>query len=471
MNFTIVGGGSAGWLSALYLNKLFPNDSVSLIESKDIPIIGVGEATTPHIITCLDWLNISYKDVIKNTEGTLKNGINFENWNGDNKKYFHGFSIKNELSAFSTQEYLVSLINNNKSFVDNIYQSQLSYQNKININNQTFALHFDANKFASYLSKIAKQRGVKHIVDNYKYCSTDNNGFINKLHCENVSVKTDFVIDCSGFQKLFIGSFYKETWVDYSQHLPMKKALLFPTNETTEEPYTTAKAMKNGWVFKIPLQHRMGRGYIFDSHYADENEIEKELNDTFKDVKPIRVIKFNAGRYQNAWVKNCIGIGLSTNFVEPLESTSIFMSIAQLDLIKSFKHYIKNYAERKINQYNELVANNNDAILNFIYLHYLTKRNDSLFWKEFQLKNKMPKGLQDTLDDIKCGCLDKFSLPQKTTSSFGLQSYMYIIEGLEITKNLSNTEAHDFYNGYNILKNTVKSYEQNHKDFLQNLST
>ena len=465
MNLTILGGGSAGWLTALYIKQLFKNSNVTLIERKNIPIIGVGEATTPHIVSFLSSLNIDYKEVIKKTDGTLKNGISFENWNGDNKKYLHGFSLNGHLSMFDNLDYLKQLINNKLPFVDYTYQSQLTYQNKINLENQSVALHFDANKFATYLSEVGKQRNINHIIDDYKTCVRNDLGFIKELKTTNHNIKTDFVFDCSGFQKLIIGNLYQDTWIDYQKHLPMKKAMLFPTQQTNDKPYTTARALKYGWVFEIPLQNRLGRGYIFDSDYINEDQAVKELEENYSDVNPIRTIEFKPGRFQNAWIKNCIGIGLSTNFIEPLESTSIYMTIAQLELLKDFKDYIEKYNPNKTKIYNEIIANNNDAVLNFIYLHYVTKRKDSKFWKDFRKKNIMPNGMDKILEDINSNSLDNYSLPRFTSASFCMQSYLKICEGLGMFYKCNKTNNINL-RVYDNVKKIAYLHEQNHIDFI-----
>ena len=244
MKIVIVGGGTAGWLTALYAKKLFKNDHITLIESRDIPIIGVGEATTPHLIDFLEELHIDFIDVLKNTDGTIKNGISFEDWNGDGKKYLHGFSVRNEANPFVLDnsksnfydEYLRYLIQNKLSFLENTYTPLISYQNKINLRNQSFALHFDAAKLSNYLSKLSINRGIEHIIDEYECCEQDENGFIKKIKTKNHLLDVDFVFDCSGFQKLFIGNLFKDRWIDYQNHLPMKKAVLFPTKNTSSKP-------------------------------------------------------------------------------------------------------------------------------------------------------------------------------------------------------------------------------------------
>ncbi len=480
MKIVIVGGGTAGWLTALYAKKLFKNDHITLIESQDIPIIGVGEATTPHLIDFLEELHIDFVDVIKNTDGTIKNGISFEDWNGDGKKYLHGFSVRNEANPFVLDNsksnfydvYLRYLIQNKLSFLKNTYTPLISYENKINLKNQSFALHFDASKLSNYLSKLSINRGIEHIIDEYECCEQDENGFIKKIKTKNHLLDVDFVFDCSGFQKLFIGNLFKDRWIDYQNHLPMKKAVLFPTKITSSKPYTTARAMKYGWVFEIPLQNRTGRGYIFDSDYISIDQACEELKTVYDEVKPLRTIDFSAGRFTNSWIKNCIGLGLSTNFVEPLESTSIFVTIGQLKLLKKFKENICNQDESEIKKFNDIIGNNNDAILKFIYLHYLTKRNDSNFWLEFKDKNIPPQGMDLILTDIENGQLNENSLPKNTSSAFNLESYLHICNGLEMYSeqniNLPIFPNHHLYSMILHL-DQVKNNELSHSLFISKL--
>ena len=482
MKIVIVGGGTAGWLTALYAKKLFKNDHITLIESQDIPIIGVGEATTPHIIDFLEDLHIDFVDVIKNTDGTIKNGISFEDWNGDGKKYLHGFSVRDEANPFILDNsksnfydvYLRYLIQNKLSFLENTYTPLISYQNIINLRNQSFALHFDAAKLSNYLSKLSINRGIEHIIDEYECCEQDENGFIKKIKTKNHLLDVDFVFDCSGFQKLFIGNLFEDRWIDYQKHLPMKKAVLFPTKNTSSKPYTTARAMKYGWVFEIPLQNRTGRGYIFDSDYINTDQACEELQTVYDDVELLRTINFSAGRFTNSWIKNCIGLGLSTNFVEPLESTSIFTTIGQLKLLKKFKENIINQDENEIKNYNKIIGNNNDAILNFIYLHYLTKRRDSDFWLEFKDKNIPPQGMDLLLTDIENGQLNENSLPKNTSSAFNLESYLHICNGLEMYSEQNiNLPIFPNYHLYSLMLNLeqVKNNEKLHTKFIAELST
>jgi tryptophan halogenase len=415
-NIIVLGGGTAGWLTALFINKKITDCSVTLIEGETIGSIGVGEGTTPSIINFLRSIDIDPIDLINNINGTIKNGISFENWNGDNKKYFHSFATKNNLFNFSVYPifgydcynfYLKNLIKKKLDFNDYVYPAKLSYENKIDLENITYAIHFDTNNFSNYLKPIAVKRGIKFIKGDFKDVIKDKNNFIKSILLTNgINLNCDFVFDCSGFARLLIEKNYKEEWISYREYLPVNKAIMFPREYKKEEdifPYTKATALKNGWVFEIPLQHRVGRGYIFDDRYINENQAIDEVEKTFNEkIEVKKIINFKSGRSKNCWVKNCIAIGLSYSFIEPLEATSIWTTTEQLNVLSHFfdNMFIEN--KNSIKLYNEINNNNLDKILNFIYLHYITKRKDSEFW--INIKNYVPpKTFENQLESIKIG--------------------------------------------------------------------
>jgi tryptophan halogenase len=438
-NYVILGGGTAGWLSALFMKKTFPDSNVTVIQSKILGIVGVGEATTTHIVSFLRSLDIDPLDVIKKTSGTIKNGISFENWNGDGEKYFHAFAdkivdfyIPNIFDSECTDFYLKNLIQKKLPYEEYVYQAKLAANNRVDIEKTAWAIHFDSTKFAEYLEEVGKNRNIKVIESEYTHCKQDEHGNIQELYLNNGnSVKCDFVFDCSGFSRLLIGNLYKDKWVSFSDHLPMKKGIPFWLNQEEEiKSHSTATAMKYGWMWQIPLQHRIGSGYIFDSDYIDEDQAMSEVEDYLGiKCKANKIIPFSAGRFNNFWIKNCIAIGLSSHFLEPLEATSIWMSIFQLNTLRQFLNELKNQNQNSINKYNEIVTNNVDDSMSFIYLHYITKRNDSDFWKNFKNKTVVPKKLQEIFYLIKEGNLRSFDTP---VDSFALTSYLYVCSGLDM---------------------------------------
>lgn len=438
----VLGGGTAGWLTALFLNKIFPKYETTLIESKQVGIIGVGEATTPNIIYMLDYLNINLSELISETKGSIKNGINFENWNGDGKKYFHGFYER--LADFSVppifkgdcwNHYLNNLISKKLDFNTHTYITKLSYENKVDVHKTSYALHFDTNLLSEYLHKTGVDRGIKYVNGKLKKVHSSNlNDNINKITLtNNKSYSCDFIFDCSGFSRLLIGKHFGVKWKSYKQHLPMKKAIPFWLKQTGNiQPYTTALAMKYGWIWKIPLQHRIGSGYIFDSNYINEDQALKEAEKTLNTKLEVnKIIDFEAGRYESFWHKNCIALGLASSFIEPLESTSIFLTIQQLF---NLNHFLGDMFKENKNSkalYNEMSNKNMDETLNFVYLHYLTKRNDSPFWKNFRKDYPPPTNFRHVLSLIRSGNLRFLDIEEvKKTAAFPISSYLMVAYGL-----------------------------------------
>jgi len=440
LKIVILGGGTAGWLSALFVRKCLPESNVTLIQNSSIGIIGVGEATTPNIIMFLKWLKIDPLEVIKETGGTIKNGISFENWNGDGEKYFHGFSEKIADFSFGglwntdcNDFFLKELVNKNKNFKDYLYCTKLSYENKVDLSNINYALHFDTNLFSNFLQKTGKNRNIQIIEGDYSHVTNDKNNNIESIHLKDGRVfDTDFVFDCSGFSRLLINKHYKEKWISFGESLPIKKAIPFWIDADEEiPPYTSAIAMKYGWMWKIPLQHRYGCGYVFDTDFIDENVAKREVEELIgKKIDVRKIINFDAGRHENYWVNNCLSVGLASSFIEPLESTSIFLSIEVLNTFKHFINEIGVYRKSSIKLFNKMVTDSMDNTLNFVYLHYLSKRNDTEFWKTFKQKYKTPEKFKETLELLRENNLRNFNLESHPFNSL---SFIQVCEGLKIS--------------------------------------
>ncbi len=452
----VMGGGTAGWLTALYITKTFPQHHVTLMESKPIGILGAGEGSTPHLTSFLNMLGVDLQELLKECKGTIKQGISFENWNGDGEKYFHPFAVRNQYYHFSIDNlfghtcydyYLKHLIHRKMPLKDHTYSSIQSYKNIIDTDNIDHSIHFDAHLLADYLKKITKVD--KHIYDEIKEIKHDEHGNITSIN----NVECDFVFDCTGFRRELIGKVFNRKWKSYQKHLPIKKAIPFflPTDN---KPYTQAIAMKYGWVWKIPLQHRYGAGYIFDSDYITEEEAFNEAKEMFPEIEYTRTIKFDAGRYEQTWVKNCLAVGLSSGFTEPLEATSIWMATEQLRTLETFVDIMFTNDEDTKQEYNKLIANNNDIVMEFLHFHYMTKRNDSPFWKEFRKKNYLPE-FQYKLEQIKKGNVRWYHTTKNDiTSTFNLMSWLHVGEGLGLIGDMNIT-------GYENLIPSVEEYGRN----------
>ena len=420
IKIAIVGGGTAGWLTSLIVRKLMGSDaSITLIESEEIGILGAGEGTTPSFPGVLSHLDIDFIDFTMNTNATHKLAISFENWNGDGKKYYNPFSSLNDNFEWSHikdksvgSEFCGYLFKNNKNLDDAVLSSIMSENNwgpllkepidgKETVSN--YAFHFDAHLVAKYLRKIAERRNVRRVEGVVSDFKQDYSGNITKIVLKDGrGVDCDFIFDCSGFARLIIGKFFGTDWKSYKDSLKVNSAIPYflPQSNTEIKPYTRAIAMKYGWMWQIPLQNRWGCGYIFDDSYINfedaKKEVEQYLGHSVEFNKPI---KFDSGRYEKTWVNNCIAIGLSSGFTEPIEATSIFLQINQLlaldkDLI------INSLTDKSISDtFNRLSGQLNDNVKDFLQFHYFTKRKDTPFWETYfestyksdELLNKLKK--------------------------------------------------------------------------------
>lgn len=424
----VIGGGTAGWLSALMFQRYLPNSQITLIESKEIGILGAGEGTTPRFINLLDFLGIPMSKLIKECHATLKNGIRFENWRGNNEHYYHNFDVVNpHLDVYnlhvekvfnSYNPYTLLSIYNKIPNQEFDFLSILNEQNKSpyrfarTSNNSdaffnydsfsTHALHFDATELANFLKGIGLKRNIRVKEGIVSSFTTDEYEDISTVILESGEiVPVDFLVDCSGFARLVIGKHYGAQWKSHADHLPAKKAIPFflpPSKKEELPPYTISRAMKYGWMWQIPLQHRWGCGYVFDSDFISADEAKQELDEHFNfDVESPRSFSFDAGYYTTPWVKNCVAIGLSSGFIEPLEATSIYVSAIQLTELLSNIEGLRSRNPYTTKRFNKLFSLINHQISEFLHLHYITDRNDTDFWKNFTV-DSAPENVKNILE-------------------------------------------------------------------------
>lgn len=485
MKLVIVGGGTAGWLTALYLNKIAPDYNITLIESEEIGILGAGEGSVPIFPYFLYNLGISEEEIIKETDATFKLGINFENWKGDGTKYMHGFGVDDKSLNFeeivksgnvisvglthnATNYTITNLIANDKKLDNSLITHLLSYNNKspyLYIDDTfkkvvSYSYHFDASLMAKFLRKKAEQRGIKRIEGTVKDIQNDSDGNICSINLiEDITVSNiDFVFDCSGFKRLIIGKHYESEWISYENQLKVNCAIPFFLDKEDDiiQPHTDAIAMKYGWMWKIPLQSRYGCGYIFDKNYINVDEAKKEVEEMVgKEIKINKVIDFNAGRFKDVWIKNCISVGLSAGFTEPIEATSIWIAISQLTYLTKMNFTYPSDLFRE--EYNEYFNNFNDSILDFLYYHYLTDRNDTPFWKDYKKSTIIPKTLDKKLKTWKERTPNIFD--RNIVETFPNISYIEV--GIGLDNNLISKE---------IFKKENETYNLN-GDFLRWMET
>jgi len=401
-HIAIIGGGTAGWLAALMLQKASANaDSqrLSVIESPAIPTVGVGEGSTSIFRQVLLDLGIDEHEFVRETGATLKFGIKHAGWRKDGRDYFGPIDDPNALAQPpngmpSNWLHHAQIASGNKVADSHLFTAlmrsrksafALKQDRLIPLSPFHHAYHFDQARLGQFLS--TKASGINHIKTQVEGLQRDpTTGHITTLCCsDDRQIPVDFVIDCTGFSRAIIKQLGSK-WESYAHLLPLNKAMPFWLEHDKQKnipPYTLAQAMGSGWMWAIPVQQRMGCGYVFsDAHTTADQaraEIEAKLGCT---INVRRVIDINPGRLQQAWIGNCVAIGLAQSFLEPLEATSIHGSLVQLLLLlRLTPTQLVNQATDAIrSEYNNTVARQVDDYAQFINMHYAGGRVDTPFW-------------------------------------------------------------------------------------------
>jgi len=457
MKIIVVGAGTAGLVTALILKQKFDeNINIKIIKSKDIGIIGVGEGSTEHWIDFMNWCNLDFKEVVRECNSTLKSGIYFKEW-GD-KNYLHALHPDTKLG----QEHIGYLpyILNKGIFGKKYLSNKIDPSNERPVNQ----LHFDTYKLNNYLQKKCLERNITIEED------TINEVKLNKDGIEYIKGvkkhKAKFFIDCTGFKRVLINNF-KNRWISFSKYLKVKSAIVFPTAAMENpNPYTTATAMTSGWMFNIPVWDRTGNGYIFDSDLITKEKAQEEVEKKLKSKIEVRKqINFDPGYLEKSWIKNCFAVGLSANFVEPLEASSIGTSIQQAYLLS---HYLVNYNQHTIDKFNNTMEKIMLNIRDFICLHYITNRKEK-FWKT----QIIPDSLKDRLELFKTRLPIREDFLDTNYLLFREAHYIVVMHGLGLI-NLENIKKQytmlnkDFHKFINIKYEKTSEYIT-HKEWLKRI--
>jgi len=434
----ILGGGTAGWLSACYLQRAFPERlSITLVESDVVPRIGVGEATVPTLRSTLHFLGLEDKDWIPQTGAGFKNAIKFVNWNhgpaeanGREDVFYHPFHhqrnnvvdlyglsyfmdidarlplghywLEEKLAGREKRPFAYACSPNSRLCDENKAPRSLEAASKT----LNYAYHFDAHLFANMLKGVATSRGVKRIEGKFQSAKRDEKGFLRSISLESgQEIDGDFFIDCTGFRSLLLANTLQEPFTNQNNYLLCDSAValqpVYSDREKEFEPYTSAIALSSGWRWNIPLQHRVGSGYVFSSKFIERKDAEAELRKSIGEHRLEGVlpnhIDMRIGYHQNVWSHNCIAIGLAGAFIEPLESTSIFLTEFQLfQLVRHFP--AKDCAPALRSQFNKVFRECFEEIRDFVVMHYaLSRRTDAPFWVEAKKPERIPDSLKAKL--------------------------------------------------------------------------
>ena len=407
MKITIVGGGTAGMITALIFNTRL-NADIEMIVPSNIGIIGVGEGSTEHWSAFLDFIGITKTESLLKSKGTCKAGVNFIGWTPDRGDYSHNLHRGYIDNKIGDTTYILT-----KLMAENFPHEDFAGPE---INNNRIAdgfeaggwnqFHFNTFELNKYLTKLATSRGIKIVDDEITQVHTDENG-ISKLTGNKGEYTADLYVDSTGFKRLMIGELGAK-WVSYGKYLPLKEAIAFPTEDAdVYNILTEARAMKAGWKWLIPTYGRTGNGYIYDTDFINKDQAHQEINEMYgREIEIAKHIKFDPGKLDRVCIKNCLAVGLSANFLEPLEATSIGTSIQQAFMSM---HKIRGDGsisppDRKL--INSMTDGLMDNARDFVALHYINNNRSTPFWRKCA-KLPRPDSLMTLLESLKYKPLDE----------------------------------------------------------------
>ncbi|GAA4055897.1 tryptophan halogenase family protein [Nonomuraea soli] len=457
----IVGGGTAGWMTATYLKAAFGDRvDITLVESPRIPTIGVGEATFSTVRHFFDYLGLDESEWMPQCAASYKLAIRFENWRGDGTHFYHPFERLRVSDGFTLADWHLRLNGAGEPFDRACYVTPWLCENRRSprlldgslfageldgsLGRSTleeqraqfpYAYHFDAAQLATYLTGIGVKQGVRHVLDDVTAVGQDERGWISHVTTkEHGDVTGGLFVDCTGFRSLLINQTLGENFRSFTDVLPNNRAVALRVPREEQElinPYTTATAMDAGWIWTIPLYGRNGTGYVYSDEFCSPEEAERALRAFAapgRDDLEANHIRMRIGRNERSWVGNCVAVGLSSGFVEPLESTGIFFIQHAIEqLVKHFPD--ERWEPRLIDGYNDKVARVIDGVREFLVLHYrATARADTPYWKETKAR-EIPPFLAEFLE------IAATRLPDESTiypyyHGFELYSWITMLLGL-----------------------------------------
>ena len=420
----ILGGGTSGWLSAAYLQRALgrggPPCEITVVEAEDITTVGVGEATVPTMPDTLRFLGIDEREFMRACGATFKASIRFVNWNGGGAGdvFWHPFADPpgseilelglhqrwlqlppEERGTFSERCFVNAAICAGRHAVRPLGAPDYSGE-------ELFAYHFDAGRLAAFLKQRVTALGVRHKLARISGASRTPEGALAALHTtEGERLEADLFIDCSGFGGLLINRVLGEPFESFGDSLLCDRAVAaqvpYPRPDAAVEPYTTSTALSAGWTWRTPLRDRTGNGYVYSSRFIDDAAAEAELRCHLGPAAEhcdTRLLRMRVGHNRRAWVHNCVSIGLSSGFVEPLESTGIYLvEMGLMHLLHLFPS--RRMEPRLRDEYNRLMAAQYAEALEFLVLHYcLSPRRDTPFWRAAAEECVLPDGLAEKLE-------------------------------------------------------------------------
>ena len=460
-SIVIVGGGAAGWLTASILAKQFQlktsEISITLIESSDIPTVGVGEGTWPTMRNTLRKIGIDENTFLRQCNASFKQGNQFVGWHDgqENDKYYHPFSAPQAHGKFDLSPYWMQQAK--QDFASSVcFQPQLcelnlapkgitdkQYQGQAN-----YGYHLDAGKFSQLLKEHAIDNlGVSHVIDTVEHVSLDKQGYIEQIQLENLpSISGDFFVDCTGFSSLLLGQAMGVPFIKKSDCLMTDRALAvqlpYDNENTPVASHTKSVAQSCGWIWDIGLNTRRGIGYVYASEYTTTAQAKQTLADYVGvDIAKLNAkeIAFTAGHREKFWHKNCVAIGLSAGFLEPLEAAALMLIEISADHVAQKLPGCKSLLPIVADRFNQDMSTRWNKVIEFLKLHYVLSKREEPFWQAMRASSSTPESLTQQLK------LWQYQPPHEydfssAVETFPAASYLYVLYGMHFQTDLSQRD-------------------------------
>ena len=459
MKIVIVGGGTAGWMTAAMFVKHTTDYDITVIDSSKIGIIGAGEGSTGS----LPWFirhpwpdnSVNEIDFLRKTKGTIKLGINFKNWKGDGTNRYSPIHASETSSEFMDSTFLGAIARYGRGDYSSLHALLMEDKlgtfkkegNRIvqGLGNHTY--HFDGVEVGKYFKEWCIERGVKHIDSEVENIKFDENEFLKSIKLsDGQTIDGEFWFDCSGFNRVLMSK-TNNKWISYKDNLITNTAITFSTDISSKNVRfeTEATALDNGWMWKIPLQHRHGCGYVYCDGFTNEtktvDELQKHLGHK---VEPIKTIKFESGRYEKIWYNNIVAVGLAGSFLEPLQATSIHISLTSVAQLLLHKLRGDTIYYKDADAYNEGINIIIDDYKDLVQMHYLTKRQDTPFWKFITNELKITDKNKEFIEISKHRLINALDVPVMYGTA-GYPIWCHILENAGLyDKEMVLKELHKF---------------------------
>lgn len=398
-HFIIAGGGTAGWMAALLLAHTWRDHpfTFTLLESDQIPTVGVGEGSTPGLKKFFDYLGIAEHEWMPACHATYKTGIEFRHWSGRKgyPRYFHAFDSQLDLHTEPAFFYNCDMKRQGVAIdaapEHYFINAHLARTERLPTSTPYFPFvvgygyHFDASRLAAFMRAHGARLGIAHRVVTIDEVERNAVGDIVSLGCSGERLTGDFFIDCTGFASVLIEKSLAEPFVSYADCLLNDRALTLSGDVQQFRPQTTATALSAGWLWQIPLTHRLGQGYVYSSAHISDDQAEAELRTQVGLLKAdvcVKKLHMRVGRRRNHWVNNCLAVGLSQGFVEPLEATAL--NLVQTTLQQFIDAYeLGGFSRMNCEKFNRRINDHFDGVRDYIVAHYVcSDRDDTAYWRD-----------------------------------------------------------------------------------------